>query len=151
MAYIICDYVVVDIYLYVADCGTKAKKKKKSRYPPGAFDMHDRRLPNGIMYEKSYMHRDHVTHTLVTKTDFIVTTSKDGFIKFWKKISGGIEFVKQYKAHSGTHPLILILLLSWLTCQCLHMCMYSSNHSNCSISRWFLIGIMFSRSYHQIL
>ena len=37
----------------------------------------------------------------VTCTDFIITTSIDGFIKFWKKQPRGIEFVKQYRAHVG--------------------------------------------------
>lgn len=54
------------------------------------------------MYEKSYMHRDRVTHIVVArKTDFIITASVDGHVKFWKKLSDGIEFVKHYKAHLG--------------------------------------------------
>ena len=32
-------------------------------------------LPDQEMYEKSYMHRDVVTHLVVTATDFIVTAS----------------------------------------------------------------------------
>jgi peptidylprolyl isomerase domain and WD repeat-containing protein 1 len=32
------------------------------------------------------MHRDVVTHVLVTPTDFIITASQDGHIKFWKKL-----------------------------------------------------------------
>lgn len=57
-------------------------------------------LPTAGMYEKSYMHRDAVTHTLVaTKQEFIITASKDGRVKFWKKNPGGIYFVKNYKAH----------------------------------------------------
>lgn len=51
------------------------------------------------MYERSYMHRENVTHMVVTATHFLITASKDGFVKFWKKIAGGIEFVKQFKAH----------------------------------------------------
>lgn len=31
--------------------------------------------------------------------DFIVTTSVDGHLKFWKKQDEGIEFVKNYRAH----------------------------------------------------
>src|ERR1700712_5249144 len=38
-------------------------------------------------YERSYMHRDVVSHVLVTTTDFIITASLDGHIKFWKKQS----------------------------------------------------------------
>jgi peptidylprolyl isomerase domain and WD repeat-containing protein 1 len=37
------------------------------------------KLPAAEMYEKSYMHRDLVTHVLVTPgTDFVVTASADG-------------------------------------------------------------------------
>jgi peptidylprolyl isomerase domain and WD repeat-containing protein 1 len=43
-------------------------------------------LPSGENYEKSFMHRDVVTHVLVTPTDFIITASQDGHIKFWKKL-----------------------------------------------------------------
>lgn len=53
------------------------------------------------MYEKSYMHRDNVTHTAVSKKDFIITASKDGHVKFWKKKPEGIEFVKHFRAHLG--------------------------------------------------
>lgn len=55
--------------------------------------------PSAEMYERSYMHRDHVSHVLVTSTDFIVTASRDGQIKFWKKMQKGIEFVKHFRAH----------------------------------------------------
>ena len=34
-------------------------------------------------------------------SDFIITTSVDGFVKFWKKIATGIEFAKEYRAHNG--------------------------------------------------
>ena len=56
-------------------------------------------LPDQEMYEKSYMHRDVVTHLVVAATDFIVTASRDGQLKFWKKQQVGIEFVKHYRAH----------------------------------------------------
>eukprot|EP00698_Gefionella_okellyi_P003518 TRINITY_DN13311_c0_g1_i1.p1 TRINITY_DN13311_c0_g1~~TRINITY_DN13311_c0_g1_i1.p1 ORF type:complete len:651 (-),score=160.11 TRINITY_DN13311_c0_g1_i1:17-1969(-) len=56
-------------------------------------------LPSADMYEKSFMHRDTVTHVATTKTDFVVTASKDGHVKFWKKKPEGIEFVKHFKAH----------------------------------------------------
>ena len=46
-------------------------------------------------------HRDAVTHCVATKTDFIVTASCDGHLKFWKKQDGGIEFVKHFRAHLG--------------------------------------------------
>ena len=35
------------------------------------------------------------------RTEFIITTSIDGHLKFWKKQDIGIEFVKHYRAHLG--------------------------------------------------
>merc|ERR1719336_1674496 len=55
----------------------------------------------GVNYERSFMHRDMVTHVVVTQTDFVVTASQDGHIKFWKKMEVGIEFVKHFRAHLG--------------------------------------------------
>ena len=52
------------------------------------------------MHETRHAHRDVVTHVVVTPfTHFIVTASRDGQIKFWKKQQVGIEFVKHYRAH----------------------------------------------------
>uniref|UniRef100_A0AC35ESC5 PPIase cyclophilin-type domain-containing protein n=1 Tax=Panagrolaimus sp. PS1159 TaxID=55785 RepID=A0AC35ESC5_9BILA len=46
------------------------------------------------------MHRDTVTHVFATKTDFIITASIDGHLKFWKKIhKEGVEFVKHFRCH----------------------------------------------------
>eukprot|EP00906_Rhabdomonas_costata_P023244 RCo033472 len=57
-------------------------------------------LPNGLMYERSYMHRDTVSHVLVTPvTDFVVTCSVDGHLKFWKKLPKDIIFVKHFRPH----------------------------------------------------
>lgn len=56
-------------------------------------------LPCAEMYEKSFMHRDHVTHIVCTASDFIITGSRDGQVKFWKKMQVGIEFVKHFRAH----------------------------------------------------
>jgi len=36
-----------------------------------------------------------------TPTDFVITGSIDGHIKFWKKQETGIEFVKHYRGHLG--------------------------------------------------
>jgi peptidylprolyl isomerase domain and WD repeat-containing protein 1 len=60
------------------------------------------------MYEKSYMHREVVTHVVVTPaTDFVVTASSDGHVKFWKKMAEGVEFVKHFHAHLGPiHALV---------------------------------------------
>ena len=79
-------------------------------------------LPCAALYERSYMHREVVTHVLVRlarlglygvywvidspllrsqvtpRTDFIITGSSDGVLKFWKKLPGpGLEFVKAYR------------------------------------------------------
>jgi peptidylprolyl isomerase domain and WD repeat-containing protein 1 len=59
-------------------------------------------LPSAELYEKSYMHRDVVDGIVsALETDFVMTTSLDGNLKFWKKNYAGIEFVKHYKAHKG--------------------------------------------------
>jgi len=59
-------------------------------------------LPSSDMYERSLMHRDVINFVkVVQRTDFIITTSIDGHIKFWKKTEKGIEFVKHYRAHLG--------------------------------------------------
>ncbi|KAI8607924.1 hypothetical protein BC830DRAFT_1157432 [Chytriomyces sp. MP71] len=57
-------------------------------------------MPSCDMYEKSLMHRDTVnTVTVTPRNDFIITTSVDGHVKWWKKTDKGIEFVKHYRAH----------------------------------------------------
>lgn len=36
----------------------------------------------------------------VSRTDFIITASQDGHVKFWKKKEDeGIEFVKHFRSH----------------------------------------------------
>jgi peptidylprolyl isomerase domain and WD repeat-containing protein 1 len=57
-------------------------------------------LPFTDQYEVSFMHRDVVKNVMVLEKEFIVTTSIDGHLKFWK-IVGGLEFVKHYRAHIG--------------------------------------------------
>ncbi|XP_045159087.2 peptidylprolyl isomerase domain and WD repeat-containing protein 1-like isoform X1 [Mercenaria mercenaria] len=60
-------------------------------------------LPNSESYEKSYMHKDVVKFVAVTKTDFILTASADGHLKFWRKTEeAGIEFVKHFRCHLGS-------------------------------------------------
>ncbi|KAH7685648.1 Cyclophilin-type peptidyl-prolyl cis-trans isomerase protein [Dioscorea alata] len=58
-------------------------------------------LPSAQMYEKSYMHRDVVTHVAVSAAEFFITGSADGHLKFWKKKSLGIEFAKHFRSHLG--------------------------------------------------
>lgn len=59
-------------------------------------------LPSAEMYERSYMHRDTITHVAVApETDFFITGSVDGHLKFWKKKAEGVEFAKHFRAHLG--------------------------------------------------
>lgn len=58
-------------------------------------------LPSAEGYERSYMHRDTISHCVVTDSDFIITASCDGHVKFWKKVEKGIEFVKHFRSHLG--------------------------------------------------
>ena len=57
-------------------------------------------LPSAQMYERSYMHRDNVTHVEVAQgSDFLITGSADGHVKFWKKQGKGVQFAKHFRAH----------------------------------------------------
>lgn len=76
-----------------------AQPKKKKYLPHEKLYLEN--LPCAESYERSYMHRDAITHCLVTTTDFIITASVDGHIKFWKKVELGIEFVKHFRSHLG--------------------------------------------------
>jgi peptidylprolyl isomerase domain and WD repeat-containing protein 1 len=74
------------------------RRKVASQYEP----LYLENLPKADYYEHSYMHRDQVTHVVVSKlTEFIITGSSDGHVKFWKKMMKTIEFVKHYQAHLG--------------------------------------------------
>lgn len=42
------------------------------------------------------------------RTDFVITASQDGHIKFWKKRDLGIEFVKHFRAHLGNIQAIAV-------------------------------------------
>lgn len=78
----------------------EAPKKKKRKLP--YEKLYVSALPVSTRYSKSLMHKEQVLYTTVTPiTDFIITSSIDGAVKFWKKSADGIEFVKEYKAHSG--------------------------------------------------
>lgn len=68
-------------------------------------------LPNAELYERSYMHKEEITHAVWTpNTDFLITASCDGIIKFWKKTLTGIEFAKAYRAHLSA---ILSLVITY--------------------------------------
>lgn len=59
-------------------------------------------LPASPRYSKSLMHKDQLAFVTITPfTDFLITSSVDGVVKFWKKVAGGVEFVKEFRAHVG--------------------------------------------------
>uniref|UniRef100_A0A183C100 peptidylprolyl isomerase n=1 Tax=Globodera pallida TaxID=36090 RepID=A0A183C100_GLOPA len=63
-------------------------------------DAYLRAIPRSNQYEKSFMHRNIISHVKATGNDFIITASEDGHLKFWKKKHNqGIEFVKHFRCH----------------------------------------------------
>ncbi|KYR01535.1 WD40 repeat-containing protein [Tieghemostelium lacteum] len=78
----------------------KDKEKEKEKNLPFE-NVYLQSLPNALMYEKSYMHRDVCSFIEVTnKSEYLISVDVLGFLKFWKKQPVGIEFVKTFKAHS---------------------------------------------------
>lgn len=75
----------------------RARPKRPLQFEQAYLDA----LPSANMYEKSYMHRDVVTHVAVSAADFFITGSADGHLKFWKKKATGIEFAKHFRSHLG--------------------------------------------------
>ena len=48
------------------------------------------------------MHKEQLSFVTMTPfTDFLITSSVDGVVKFWKKGGEGIEFVKEFRAHNA--------------------------------------------------
>ncbi|KAH7077345.1 hypothetical protein FB567DRAFT_535071, partial [Paraphoma chrysanthemicola] len=79
---------------------SSAPKKKKRKLP--YEKLYVAALPTSQRYFKSLMHREQLCFTTLTShTDFLITSSIDGVVKFWKKDFGGIEFVKEFRAHTG--------------------------------------------------
>ncbi|KAK3362794.1 hypothetical protein B0T25DRAFT_17522 [Lasiosphaeria hispida] len=78
-----------------------AAPKKKRRVLPYE-KLYISALPKSGRYSKSLMHKEQLSFlTMTPLTDFLITSSVDGVVKFWKKIADGIEFVKEFKAHQG--------------------------------------------------
>ncbi|QUC17700.1 uncharacterized protein UV8b_01941 [Ustilaginoidea virens] len=76
-------------------------RKKKRRVLPYE-KLYIAALPKSARYSRSLMHKEQLLFVTWTPlTDFLITVSVDGVVKFWKKIAQGIEFVKEFKAHSG--------------------------------------------------
>ncbi|UJR29733.1 hypothetical protein I4U23_017281 [Adineta vaga] len=121
-------------------------RKEKSEGSTQLDNIYASLLPSSDYYERSYMHRDIVTHIIVTITDFLITGSQDGHIKFWRIITpdyikqqqtatsyqtarsneekdphmntvpGPIEFVKHFRAHLG--PILTLCVNSSGTLLC---------------------------------
>jgi peptidylprolyl isomerase domain and WD repeat-containing protein 1 len=84
------------------DSSNIPKKSRKVGIPSHLLQLYTDNLPKSAFYEHSYMHRDVVTHIVVSKpTEFVITASCDGHVKFWKKMKDNIEFVKHFQAHLG--------------------------------------------------
>ncbi|KAK6226941.1 peptidylprolyl isomerase [Colletotrichum tabaci] len=78
---------------------SEAPKKKRRVLP--YEKLYVAALPKSTRYSKSLMHKEQLAFVTVTPlTDFIITSSIDGVVKFWKKVAQGIEFVKEFKAHA---------------------------------------------------
>jgi peptidylprolyl isomerase domain and WD repeat-containing protein 1 len=78
-----------------------AAPKKKRRILPYE-KLYISALPKSERYSKSLMHKEQLSFlTMTPLTDFLITSSADGAVKFWKKGNQGIEFVKEFKAHVG--------------------------------------------------
>ncbi|KJZ76658.1 hypothetical protein HIM_03994 [Hirsutella minnesotensis 3608] len=79
---------------------SEAPKKKRRVLP--YEKLYVAALPTSTRYSRSLMHKEQLLFVTWTPlTDFLVTASADGVVKFWKKIAQGIEFVKQFQAHNG--------------------------------------------------
>ena len=88
-------------------------RAKKSKLLPHEH-LFLKRLPSSLYYEKSYMHRDTISHVVSTPDGYIISASIDGYIKFWRRVTievgvptpaqnvaGIIEFLKTFRAHTG--------------------------------------------------
>lgn len=79
---------------------TTAPPRKKRRILPHE-KLYIEALPKSVRYSKSLMHKEQLSFVNMTRSEFLITTSIDGVVKFWKKVAEGIEFVKEFKAHQG--------------------------------------------------
>ena len=78
------------------------ERKRRKRNINEDMQVYLENMPCCGYYEKSYMHRDVLIDLSVTsKTGFVITSSVDGHVKFWKKLTDSIEFVKHFRAHLG--------------------------------------------------
>lgn len=79
---------------------SQVPKKKRRKLP--YEKLYIAALPASVRYSKSLMHKEQLCFTTLTPyTDFLITSSIDGVVKFWKKNRDGVEFVKEFRAHNG--------------------------------------------------
>ncbi|KAL1956612.1 hypothetical protein VTO42DRAFT_6959 [Malbranchea cinnamomea] len=79
---------------------TGPPKKKRRELP--YEKLYIKALPASPRYSKSLMHKDQLSFvTMTPHTDFLITSSIDGVVKFWKKMAVSVEFVKEFRAHNG--------------------------------------------------
>ena len=79
---------------------SEAPKKKRRVLPHEK--LYVAALPKSARYSRSLMHKEQLLFVTWTPiTEFLITSSIDGVVKFWKKIAQGIEFVKEFRAHNG--------------------------------------------------
>ena len=120
------------IHEITSDFHGRSTRKEKSVGSKELDNLYASYLPSSDYYERSYMHRDILSHLIVTSTDFLISASQDGHIKFWKiltpdylkqqqiassyqtnkgddkeansnsLINGPIEFVKYFRAYLGS-------------------------------------------------
>jgi WD40 repeat protein len=111
------------------------------------------RLPNSAMYERSYLHRDVVSHVLaVASADFFVTASVDGFVKFWKKNADSIEFVKMFRCH--TKPVTRIFFFIFFSPDFFHFFLhflFGKDHGFVCFARCFICVLDQQRSHGKAL
>ena len=70
---------------------------KQRRLDEGSLD-----LTMAELYERSFQHKAPVTLVATSgATEFLISASSDGIVKFWKKLFEGVEFVKAVKTHDG--------------------------------------------------
>lgn len=90
----------------------RARAKRPLQFEQAYLDS----LPSANLYEKSYMHRDVVTHVAVSTADFFISGSADGHLKFWKKKPIGIEFAKHFRSHLGPIEGLAVSIDGMLCC-----------------------------------
>lgn len=84
---------------------SKRKNDDNSQEPSGKRRRRLENIPTSHHYHVSWMHADIVTSIVCSvKHGYIITASRDGVVKFWKRLpidNRCLEFVKSFTAHAG--------------------------------------------------